>query len=68
LEYQKVIVINWDKMNATSAVIALRNATDQVSSIDNHIIPTMANFGITLTGSAAAGFFWTYERIILTKY
>jgi uncharacterized membrane protein (Fun14 family) len=56
LEYQKVIVINWDKMDATSAVIGLRNATDQVPGIDNHIIPTLANFGIPLTGSAAAGF------------
>jgi len=43
-------------MDATSAVIGLRNATDQVPGIDNHIIPTMANFGIPLTGSAAAGF------------
>jgi uncharacterized membrane protein (Fun14 family) len=56
LEYQKVIIINWDNMDATSAVIGLRSSTDQAPGIDNHIIPTMANFGIPLTGSTAAGF------------
>jgi uncharacterized membrane protein (Fun14 family) len=55
LEYQKVIIINWDNMDTTS-VIGLRNSTDSVPGIDNHIIPTMANFGIPLTGSTAAGF------------
>jgi uncharacterized membrane protein (Fun14 family) len=67
LQYQQLVNINRDKLQATSqnAVTSLANATTQISNHDsnvtdnnNHTAATLAisNFGIPLTGSMAMGF------------
>jgi uncharacterized membrane protein (Fun14 family) len=67
LQYQQVVNINWDKLQATSqnAVTSLANATTQISNhisnvtdSNNHTVATLtiSNFGIPLTGSMAMGF------------
>ena len=67
LQYQQIVDINWDKLQATSenAVTTFTNATTQFSNhisnvTDNnqHAIPSLAisSLGIPLTGSMAMGF------------
>lgn len=67
LQYQQVININWNKLQATShnAATILVNATTQISNhinnisdISNHTINSLgiSNFGIPLTSSMAMGF------------
>lgn len=58
LNYQGIVTINWDKLNATasSATTGLGNATGQIAGITDQVGPTLLNFGIPLTGSFAAAF------------
>jgi uncharacterized membrane protein (Fun14 family) len=67
LQYQQIVNINWERLQATSqnALTTLANATTQISNhINNvtdsnsHTTSTLAisNFGIPLTGSMAMGF------------
>jgi len=67
LQYQQIVNINWNKLQATSqnAVTTITNATTQISghisdAIDSKNHPTTAlaisNLGIPLTGSMAMGF------------
>jgi uncharacterized membrane protein (Fun14 family) len=67
LQYQQILNINWNKIQATSqnAVTMLANATTQISNHINYITDTninhatnslaISNFGIPLTGSMAMG-------------
>jgi uncharacterized membrane protein (Fun14 family) len=66
LQYQQIVNINWDKLQATSqnAVTMLANATTQISNHINSITDSnnhstdlaLSNLGIPLTGSVAMGF------------
>ena len=66
LQYQQIVNINWDKLQATSqnAVTTLTNATTQFSNHINNIASNnnhtaglaISNLGIPLTGSMAMGF------------
>jgi uncharacterized membrane protein (Fun14 family) len=67
LQYQQVVYINWNKLQATSqnAVTTLANATTQISNrisnvtdSNNHSTTALAisNLGIPLTGSMTMGF------------
>jgi uncharacterized membrane protein (Fun14 family) len=67
LEYQQIVNINWNKLQATSqnAVITITNVTTQISShisnatdSNNHATAALAisNLGIPLTVSMAMGF------------
>jgi uncharacterized membrane protein (Fun14 family) len=67
LQYQQIVNINWERLQATSqnAVTTLANATTQISNhisnatdSNNHATTALAisNFGIPLTGSMAMGF------------
>jgi uncharacterized membrane protein (Fun14 family) len=66
LQFQQIVNINWDKLQATSqnAVTALANATTQISNHVNNITDSndhttglaISNLGIPLTGSMAMGF------------
>jgi uncharacterized membrane protein (Fun14 family) len=67
LQYQQIVNINWNKLQATSqnAVTTLANATTQISNqinnptdINHHATAAldMSNFGIPLTGSMSMGF------------
>ena len=67
LQYQQVININWNKLQATlqNAAAILVNTTTQISNHinnisngSNHATNSLAitNFGIPLTGSMAMGF------------
>ncbi len=67
LQYQQMVSINWNKLEATSqnAVTTLANATTQISNhisnvtdSNNHSPTALAitNFGLPLTGSMAMGF------------
>jgi len=67
LEYQQIVYINWNKLQATSqnAVTMLANATTQISNHINNITDSnnhatgalaISNFGTPLTGSMAMGF------------
>jgi uncharacterized membrane protein (Fun14 family) len=66
LQYQQILNINWNKLQATShnAITTLANATTQISNHinnitdgNNHTIPlAISNLGIPLTGSMAMGF------------
>jgi uncharacterized membrane protein (Fun14 family) len=67
LQYQQIVNINWDKLQATSqnAVTSITNATTQISGhissdtdSNNHVATALAisNLGIPLTGSMAMGF------------
>jgi uncharacterized membrane protein (Fun14 family) len=66
LQYQQIVNINWERLQATSqnAVTTLANATTQISNhisnvtdSNSHTTSTLAisNFGIPLTGSMAMG-------------
>ena len=66
LQYQQIVNINWNKLQATSqnAVTTLANATLQLSNHISNITDSnnhsttalaMSNFGIPLTGSMAMG-------------
>jgi uncharacterized membrane protein (Fun14 family) len=67
LEYQKIITVNWNKIQ-TSAIEAIGNATSgqvmQGGGIPGaeHITTTMNNFGIPITGSLTAGFVLGFMR------
>jgi uncharacterized membrane protein (Fun14 family) len=67
LQYQQIVNINWDKLQATSqnTVTSITNATTQISghissaTDSNYHITTglaISNLGIPLTGSMAMGF------------
>jgi uncharacterized membrane protein (Fun14 family) len=67
LQYQQIININWNKLEATSqnVVTSIANATTQISDhivnttgSDSHATVALAitNLGIPLTGSMAMGF------------
>jgi len=64
LQYQEILNINWNKLQATSQNVAtiLGNATTQISNhiknvTDNNDHATLlSNHGIPLTGSMAMGF------------
>ena len=66
LQYQQIVNINWDKLQATSqnAVTMLANETTQISNhlsnitgSNNHsTVLAISNLGIPLTGSMAMGF------------
>src|SRR6266487_1520570 len=67
LQYQQIVNINWNKLQATSqnAITTLTNATTQISNhissatdSNNHATTALAisNLGIPLTGSMAMGF------------
>jgi uncharacterized membrane protein (Fun14 family) len=66
LQYQQILNINWDKLQAISqhSVIMLANATTQISNHlsnitggNNHTTAlAFSNMGIPLTGSIAMGF------------
>ena len=67
LQYQQIVNINWNKLQATSqnAVIMLTNTTTQIANhinnitySNNHATGALAisNFGIPLTGSMSFGF------------
>ena len=67
LQYQQIVYINWNKLQATSqnAVTTITNATTQISGhisnatdSNNHATTALAisNLGIPLTGSMAMGF------------
>ena len=67
LQYQQIVNINWNKLQATSqnAVTTLANATLQLSNHISNITDSnnhsttalaMSNIGIPLTGSMAIGF------------
>src|SRR5690348_4942566 len=66
LQYQQILNINWDKLQATSqnAVTMFANTTTQISNhlsnvlgSDNHSTAlAISNLGIPLTGSMAMGF------------
>jgi uncharacterized membrane protein (Fun14 family) len=67
LQYQQIVNINWNKLQATSqnAVTTIANATTQISGhissatdSNNHATTALAisNLGIPLTGSMAMGF------------
>ena len=67
LQYQQIVSINWERLQATSqnAVTTLANATTQISNhisnitdSSNHAIAALdiSNIGIPLTGSMAMGF------------
>jgi uncharacterized membrane protein (Fun14 family) len=66
LQYQEIVNINWNKLQASSqnAVTTLANATTQISThisnvtdTNNHMTSALAisNLGIPLTGSMAVG-------------
>jgi uncharacterized membrane protein (Fun14 family) len=66
LQYQQILNINWNKLQATSqsAVTMLTNATTQISNHINNLTGSnnhttalaISNLGIPLTGSMAMGF------------
>lgn len=58
LNYQGILTINWDKLNASASNVTtgLGNATGQIAGISDQVAPTLVNFGIPLTGSFAAAF------------
>jgi uncharacterized membrane protein (Fun14 family) len=67
LQYQQIVYINWNKLQATSqnAVTTLANGTSHISNhisdvtdSNNHATSILAisNFGIPLTGSMTMGF------------
>jgi len=67
LEYQKIITVNWNTIQA-GTIAALGNATSGQllarSGIPgtDHIASTMTNFGIPLTGSLTAGLVLGFMR------
>ena len=62
LEYQKIITVNWNKIQ-TGVTEALGNVTaDRVPGSTDHISTTLSNFGIPLTGSLTAGFVIGFTR------
>jgi uncharacterized membrane protein (Fun14 family) len=67
LEYQKIITVNWNKIQS-GTMAALGNATSGQllahSGIPgtDHIASTMTNFGIPLSGSLTAGLVLGFMR------
>jgi uncharacterized membrane protein (Fun14 family) len=67
LEYQKIISVNWNKIQTTT-IAALGNVTSgqllASSGIPwtNHITSSMTSFGIPLTGSLTAGLLLGFLR------
>src|SRR6476660_7282669 len=59
LQYQQIVNINWNKLQAVSqnAVTTLANATTQIPGFNNSDhIAALSNLGIPLTGSVSVGF------------
>jgi uncharacterized membrane protein (Fun14 family) len=62
LEYQKLITVNWNKIQ-TELASALGNVTNgQIPGTHENIATAMSNIGIPLTGSLAAGFVLGFMR------
>ena len=67
LQYQKLITVNWSKIQNAS-MVALSNATSgqllQRTGLPgtDHLPSAMANFGIPLTGSLTAGLVLGFMR------
>lgn len=62
LEYQKLISVNWNKIQ-TGLSSALGNVTNgQIPGTQENIAATMTNIGIPLTGSLTAGFVLGFLR------
>jgi uncharacterized membrane protein (Fun14 family) len=62
LEYQKLISVNWNKIQ-TGLSGALGNVTNgQIPGSHENIAATMSNIGIPLTGSLTAGFVLGFLR------
>jgi uncharacterized membrane protein (Fun14 family) len=73
LEFHGIVNVSWNKFQAGSQgiltglanVTGLENVTRQIPAtqgIGDQIIPTIANFGIPLTGSLAAGFVFGFMK------
>jgi len=59
LQYQQIVNINWNKLQAVSqnAVTTLANATTPIPGFNNSDhIAALSNLGIPLTGSVSVGF------------
>jgi uncharacterized membrane protein (Fun14 family) len=59
LQYQQIVNINWNKLQAVSqnAISTLANATTQIPGFNNSDhIAAISNFGIPLAGSMSMGF------------
>jgi uncharacterized membrane protein (Fun14 family) len=62
LQYQQIIIIDWNKLHPVSqnAVLTVLNATKYIPGLANvgghTAYLTMSDFGIPLTGSMATGF------------
>jgi uncharacterized membrane protein (Fun14 family) len=60
LQYQQIVNINWNKLQAVlqNAVTTLANATTQIPglNIGKHATTAISNLGIQLTGSMSIGF------------
>jgi uncharacterized membrane protein (Fun14 family) len=62
LEYQKLISVNWNKIQ-TGLSGALGNVTNgQIPGTHENIASTMSSIGIPLTGSLTAGFVLGFMR------
>src|SRR5215831_6212274 len=62
LEYQKLVSVNWNKIQ-TGMTNALGNVTNgQIPGTHENIASTMSNIGIPLTGSLTAGFVLGFIR------
>jgi uncharacterized membrane protein (Fun14 family) len=65
LASQKVITINWDKIGAasTSTLVGIQNATiGTTPGAADQVMMGLANIGIPLTGSFAAGFVFGFMK------
>jgi len=60
LSYKGFVTVDWDKFvsvtNKAINDISVASASYASSVVDSQVVPTMANFGVPLTGSFAAGF------------
>lgn len=54
-QYQQILNVNWDKLQATSqnTLSTLANSTMQIPEFDNNHTQVLSNLGIPLTGSMA---------------
>jgi uncharacterized membrane protein (Fun14 family) len=62
LEYQKIITVNWNKIQTTATAVLGNVTSDRVPGSTDHISTILGNFGIPLTGSLTAGFVLGFMR------
>lgn len=69
LAHQQIITVNWDRLTASSqqAITGIQNATGgtataAVPSAAEQTVAVLANIGIPLTGSFAAGFVFGFVK------